>query len=70
MPKETAGKRFLAKMHICARFFECQLGGGGAEKGELNEEWNDKDEESEEHDSFSVLVGVRKVRFLGQHALV
>ena len=69
VPKETAGKRLVAKIHIFAAVFECQVGGLGAKKIELNEERSDKDEESDDHDSFSVLVGVRKVRFLRQHAL-
>ena len=55
---------------LFAAVFECHLGGLGAEKVELNEERSDNDEESDDHDSFSVLVGVRKVRFLRQHALV
>ena len=68
VPKETPGKRFVPKLHILAMFFECQLG-FGAEKGKLNEERSDKDEESDDHDSFSVRLGVRKVSFLRQHAL-
>ena len=70
VPKETAGKRLVAKIYIFAAVFECQLGGAWRGKGELNEERSDKDEESDEHCSFSVLVGVRKVGFLTQHALV
>ena len=71
MLKEIAGKRLVAKIHIFAGVFECQLGGGlGAKKIELNEERSDKDEESDDHESFSVQLGVRKVRFLRQHALV
>ena len=69
VPKETAGKQFVPKIQIFATCFECQLGGLGTEKGELNEEMSDKDEESDDHDFFSVLVGVRKVKFLTQHAL-
>ena len=67
--KKTAGKRLVAKIHVFAAVFECQVGGLGVNKIELNEERSDKDEESDDHDSFSVRLGVRKVRFLRQHAL-
>ena len=70
VPKETAGKRLVAKIYIFAAVSECQVGGLGAKKSELNDERSDKDEESDDHDSFSVRLGVRKVRFLRQHALV
>ena len=70
VPKEAAGKRLVAKIHIFAAVFECQLGGLGAKKFELNEERSDKDEESDDHDSFSVRFGVRKVKVLRQRALV
>ena len=70
MPKETAGMQLAEIIHIFAAFFECQLGGLGAERGELNERRSDKDEESDDHDSFSSGLGVRKVRFLRRHLLV
>ena len=60
VPKEAAGKRLVAKIHIFAAVFERQLGGLGTKKVELNEERSDKDEESDDHDSFSVRLGVAK----------
>ena len=54
VPKEAAGKRHVAKKHIFAAVFECQLGGLGAKKIELNEERSDMDEESDDHECMGV----------------
>ena len=70
MPKETAGMQLAEIIDMFASFFECKLGVLGTKRGELNEKKSDKVEKSDEHDSFSVLVGVRKVSFLRQHVLV
>ena len=62
--RKPQGSDLQQKYTYLRWFLSANWGGLGAKKVELNEERSDKDEESDDHDSFSVRLGVRKMKFL------